>query len=1201
MMMLLRTPTTTAATKWLPRRAPWRTMRPLVVVPMTTITHHQYPTPTSSVRDSNAIGAVRHYHNHHTEVRFPNLSLGRIHPDFISSVLPPPTILSSMGCYQSDTTTITNHRISHPQYQQVRYKGRNDGNTQKHNTRKSTKKQQKVYHRKLQKQQLKTTGRHNPPNSKANLRRGYAERERAEILNTSDDLLLKPPAPKSKYDDTDALLDDMMGNAREVSPTPEPTYLGHLQSKYYTMVVDQMDDYFRRNASSSQVAQLTESTIDPSSSSSSSSSSAITTTPSHPADLPTDDLISKAVRAYRDRHGTRNRHPIGLRAALQHVLYDLQVPLVALGEYTYTTLLTCCRNPAEGRRVLQMIKEQGLPISSYSYSILCHLHAKTGDYQGCINVQQEMLQEQLSPTLVSYTSLLAACYKVSHNGRVAHPERALAVQAGWKKWQEMRIIGIEPDVMAYGAILRLKASIGKAEECLSLLNEMDRFKIYPTTLCYTTALQAVARSHAIAIRYEKGISRRNRRREMITTHHGKLARQIVIMAEGANFVPDEGFMSALCLCAGAAGDIATVKAIAVAYEILATQHDHLRTIGSNDHLQRLRDPNHGNESSPYHIAGDRGMLPLGNQSSAFSMASSSSMGQEYGQHHDQHKYDEPIIGAERRNHNDNHTEMSLRSTEFTTPSTNGSGSPHQQYRGEGYIPPFAEREYGRDNRLLSSIIHACAQAVDPNMMGTIWQGRENKGYLCINSLRLIQQIKIPQYTDNSIPEQTITDNLKIVQEDRDDGYREGKRRSRKFRGVDIDENVASTMEEMLGDKDLTRRYLNPDGRRKVEYRNATPDEIWKLKYGDDWDKETNDDKALAFTATTKNISASSTIGNNDTVERSEDDMINSYLESFDDSEDVNEVGDDSVGETNQNESKTKRTDNTTSDIYFDYETMRWKPISEQKKVPVTTSSHVSTKENPKEKVENVVVRDDPSSASTEEEMYFDTDIMRWKTRPKIQQTEPLSRTVKSTMTQVVHETPKDRYESKLKSNEERSGQDDESDLSDDDDDDDDGWESASDDSDEDEDYVFDKKKQEWVVKAQPSKQDASASIEEMLQGMNESGKDENFELEFHYDKSEYDQELVTKSSDSSDASNVVERSVSELERNEHVEAALYYDEKTQEWKMKNSDGIATKLEKQVEYSDEKSASTNVPASIADATSNESVIDKVSHLLSVSVT
>ena len=823
-----------------------------------------------------------------------------------------------------------------------------------------------------------------------------------------------------------------------------------------------------------------------------------------------------------------------------------------------------------------MIQEQGLPISSYCYSILCHIHSKMGDYQGCIDVQQEMLREQLSPNLVTYTSLLAACYKVSNNGRVAHPERAKAVQAGWEKWQEMRIIGIEPDVMAYGAILRLKASIGQAEECLSLLNEMDRFKVYPTTLCFTTALQAVARSHATAIRYEKGISGRHRRREMITAHHGKLARQIVIMAENATFKPDEGFVSALCLCAGAAGDIATVKAIAVAYEILATQHDHLRTIGSNEHLQRLQggtDPHHGgNENDPYH--GDNyGMLE--------------------------------------------NADNSLQNTEFaTTPSTNGSGSPHQyqQYRGQSYIPPYGEREYGRDNRLLSSIIHACAQAADPNMMGTIWQGRENLGYLCINSLRLIQQIKIPQYSDDSIPGQTITDNLKIVQEDRDDGYREGKRRPRKFQGVDIDENVASTMEEMLGDKDLTRRYLNPDGRLKMEYRKATPDDIWKLKYGDDWEKKyANDDKKLAFAARMKNIAASSTMDNNDTVERSEndmihsyndtvgrseDDMIHSYLESFDDSEDVNEVGDDSVDETNQNESSSKKAENTAGDIYFDYETMRWKPKSEQKNVPVTTSSHASTKEqDPQEKMENVVVRDEPSSTSTEEEMYFDTDVMRWKTRPKIPPTEPLSRTVKSTVTQVVRETPKGRHESPLKSKEERSDQEDDSDLSDDDDDD--GWESASDDSDADEDYVFDKKKQEWVVKAQASQQDASASIEEMLQGMNDSEKDENFELEFHYDKSEYNQELVSKISDSSDASNVVEQSVSELERNEHVEAALYYDEKTQEWKMKNSDDMATKLEKQEKYV--KSASTNVTASIADTTSNESVVDKVSNLLSVLVT
>lgn len=51
-----------------------------------------------------------------------------------------------------------------------------------------------------------------------------------------------------------------------------------------------------------------------------------------------------------------------------------------------------------------------------------------------------------APTQAAYTSLLAACYKICNDsGRNSHAVRAKAGTFGWKYWQEMRIIGIEPD------------------------------------------------------------------------------------------------------------------------------------------------------------------------------------------------------------------------------------------------------------------------------------------------------------------------------------------------------------------------------------------------------------------------------------------------------------------------------------------------------------------------------------------------------------------------------------------------------------------------------------------------------------------------------------------------------------------------------------------------------------------------------------
>jgi hypothetical protein len=85
--------------------------------------------------------------------------------------------------------------------------------------------------------------------------------------------------------------------------------------------------------------------------------------------LPSDQDVSKTLRAHRDRHGTR-QNPIGIVRALEHLMQDLGVPVSAFGEYTYTTLMTCCRTPQEGRRIFKLMRDQNIEISSYSWSIL---------------------------------------------------------------------------------------------------------------------------------------------------------------------------------------------------------------------------------------------------------------------------------------------------------------------------------------------------------------------------------------------------------------------------------------------------------------------------------------------------------------------------------------------------------------------------------------------------------------------------------------------------------------------------------------------------------------------------------------------------------------------------------------------------------------------------------------------------------------
>jgi pentatricopeptide repeat protein len=663
----------------------------------------------------------------------------------------------------------------------------------------------KKYHREL-KATFVNQKQHGVPGSKAGRRREAAQQELQNLLDES------PPdrSDVETYGEGDALLDDLMGNTLECQPTPYPIYYGHYHKKFYNKLHD----------------------IGPA--------------------LATDEDISLVIRAYRDRHGTRRTAPVGLVAVLSHLLQDLHIPLSNLSEKSYTSLLTCCRTPAEGRRVLQLMKDQHRPISAYSYSILVDLYAKSGDWQGRLAVHHEMLADGLAPTLASYTSLLAGCARVCGDGRIAHPVRTAAAAAAWEHgWQEMFRAGIEPDVMAYGALLRLWAARGLGERALDTLEEMQRFGVKPTTLCYTFALRAIARSHATAIRYENGGTKRFGRRGEVTLHHGKLTRSVLIHAESAGVIQDDGFVAALTECAAIAGDVATAKAIYLASQLRREFGPQLRGIGPDEHLARLR----GEPVDEY---------------GTYDLVEGSSNGNSMS-----------VTGGRDDNNNNNNRSLSVAALE--------SSRNLQSYEA------YTEREYGIDTRPLNAILYACSNALQNNL-GTMWQGRENEGYLCINSLRLIAERRKPQYEDPSIPGAKITDNLTW------DGLEHGEdRQPGVFRGVDVDENVAGDLDEL--DETYSKMLLNEDGELKEEFRKASPRDIWSLKYGPDREEPNADYAGGELLMQNASVAEIITRGNNDAPSKDSDQVAQPV-----------------------------------SDIYFDSIAMCWK--KREDKSPVATNMNV---------------------------------------------------------------------------------------------------------------------------------------------------------------------------------------------------------------------------------------------------------------------
>ena len=299
----------------------------------------------------------------------------------------------------------------------------------------------------------------------------------------------------------------------------------------------------------------------------------------------------------------------------------------------------------------------------------------------------------------------------------------------------MRVHSVPPDAMAYGALVRILAARGQPEKAIDVLEEVTAalmlptatevlpdgtevetsddgdgagwyddadgrtVRTKPTTLMYTSALNAVAKSHEVAQRFSGGLARKNRKRESITSYHGRLARQVVIMAEQAEVVQDDGFVAGLMRCAAAAGDSSTVRAIYLASRV--RRMDHLRTCGGRDHLLRLQGliPEE-----------DRALaLGDGNPSSLSSSSALSTPGSNV-----------PAITSVEEEHFDNHA-------------------------------AYENREYGDDTRPLSALLLAHAKAMEAGGLGNMWAGRINRGYLCDNSLRYIESFVKPQYENLAIP------------------------------------------------------------------------------------------------------------------------------------------------------------------------------------------------------------------------------------------------------------------------------------------------------------------------------------------------------------------------------------------------------------------------------------------------------------------
>ena len=191
---------------------------------------------------------------------------------------------------------------------------------------------------------------------------------------------------------------------------------------------------------------------------------------------------------------------------------------------------------------------------------------------------------------------------------------------------------------------------------------------------------------------------KTRRREAVASYHRRLTRRIVVLAEQAEVRQDDGLCSALMLCAAAARDSSTARAVYLASRVCRL--DHLHTCRGKEHLGRLQglipddekrrllgqDPGGGGASALTGGAGGSDLAPL--------------------------SLEEGLVES------------------------------HAAYE---------HREYGQDTRPLAALLLAHSKAMEGKGLGSMWAGRYNCGYLCANSLRYMEAFNVPKKENMAIP------------------------------------------------------------------------------------------------------------------------------------------------------------------------------------------------------------------------------------------------------------------------------------------------------------------------------------------------------------------------------------------------------------------------------------------------------------------
>jgi pentatricopeptide repeat protein len=139
--------------------------------------------------------------------------------------------------------------------------------------------------------------------------------------------------------------------------------------------------------------------------------------------------------------------------------------------------------------LMDMQKDPGLTPNIQCYSIGLQACARLGRFDWARSLLNAMHTQGPAPDLGCYNQALAACAPKQY-----HLQSAGAADAAGHLLVQMRLHGVEPDVVTYNTIIKAMAQAGnRATEVLDLIGQMQTRRVAKDVVTYTSAMAALAR------------------------------------------------------------------------------------------------------------------------------------------------------------------------------------------------------------------------------------------------------------------------------------------------------------------------------------------------------------------------------------------------------------------------------------------------------------------------------------------------------------------------------------------------------------------------------------------------------------------------------------------------------------------------------------------------------------------------------------